>query len=151
MTNATSSPHSTAGIPEAPGSGELLAPWIGVPLAVIAIGLACLGLLPFWSGAGWLGGGVVAFGLFLLVQSALLKLEFNEDSLLVWRGRSLLRRFPYGEWLSWRLFWPALPALFYFREQRSIHFLPVLFDPAALQRLLAQHLGHLNEQIAGKP
>jgi hypothetical protein len=151
MTNATPSPDSAASIPEAPGSGEQLAPWVGVPLAVIAIGMACLGLLPLWSGATWLTAGVVAFGLFLLVQTALLKLEFNEDSLLVWRGQSLLRRFPYGEWLSWRLFWPALPALFYFREQRSIHFLPVLFDPAALQRLLSRHLGHLGQPIGGKP
>ncbi|MEB3261884.1 MAG: DUF3119 family protein [Cyanobacteriota bacterium] len=147
MTNATSSSPVTSAVPEAPGSGELLAPWLGVPIAVIVIGLACLGLLPRWSGTVWLAAGVITFGLFLLVQTALLRLEFNEDSLLVWRGQSLLRRFLYTEWLSWRVFWPALPALFYFREQRSIHFLPVLFDPAALERLLTCHLGHLNPEI----
>ena len=41
---------------------------------------------------------------------------------------SLLRSFPYREWLGWRLFWGPLPVLFYFREIRSLHLLPVLFD-----------------------
>ena len=132
-----------AAIPTAPGSGEQLAPSVAVPLGVIALGLAGLGLWPLWSGAPWLAGIVAAFGLFLLLQTALLRLEFNGDSLLVWRQTTLLRRFPYSTWLAWRVFWPGLPVLFYFREVNSIHFLPVLFDGAALQRLLRQHLGHL--------
>ena len=33
--------------------------------------------------------------------------------------------------------------LFYFREQRSIHFLPVLFDASTLRQQLQQRLSHL--------
>jgi hypothetical protein len=64
------------------------------------------------------------------------------------RQDQLLRRFPYSDWMSWRLFWPGLPALFYFREERSIHLLPVLFDPVTLQSQLRQRLPHLARDAA---
>ena len=124
-----------------PGSqGVLLAPRYGVPIGVVVLGLGCLALLPLWSGALWLAGVVVVLGLFLLLQTALLRLEFAPDALLVWRQTSLLRRFPYTDWLGWKLFWPALPMLFYFREQGSIHLLPVLFDARSLREQLDHHL-----------
>jgi hypothetical protein len=124
-----------------PGSqGVVLAPRYGVPIGVVVLGLGCLALLPLWSGALWLAGGLVVFGLFLLLQTALLRLEFAPDALLVWRQTSLLRRFPYTDWLGWKLFWPALPMLFYFREQGSIHLLPVLFDARSLREQLDHHL-----------
>jgi hypothetical protein len=77
------------------------------------------------------------------VQSALLRLVFSDDALLVWRQETLLRRFPYSDWLGWRLFWPAVPVLFYFREQKSIHLLPVLFDATALRQQLETRLPQL--------
>ncbi|MCP9774007.1 DUF3119 family protein [Cyanobium sp. WAJ14-Wanaka] len=124
-----------------PGSsGSLLQPSYAVAIGVMVLGLASLGLLPLWGGALWLALGVAVFGLFLLLQTSLLRLEFGGDALLVWRQQSLLRRFPYGEWLGWKLFWPGLPVLFYFREQGSIHFLPVLFDATSLREQLVQHL-----------
>ena len=124
-----------------PGSqGLVLAPSYGVPIGVVVLGLGCLALLPLWSGALWLAGVVVVLGLFLLLQTALLRLEFAPDALLVWRQTSLLRRFPYTDWLGWKLFWPALPILFYFREQGSIHLLPVLFDARSLREQLDHHL-----------
>ena len=85
------------------------------------------------------------FGVFLLVQTYLLKLEFSEDDLVVWRGQQELRRFPFREWMSWRLFAPWLPGLFYFRETKSIHFLPILFNPAELQEQLEQRVGPLQQ------
>jgi hypothetical protein len=91
---------------------------------------------------------VSAFGLFLLLQTAVLRLEFGADALLVRRQDQLLRRFPYSDWMGWRLFWPGLPALFYFREERSIHLLPVLFDPVTLQSQLRQRLPHLARDAA---
>jgi hypothetical protein len=132
--------------PSYPGSqGIVLAPTYGVPIGVVLIGLGCLALLPLWSGAVWLAASLVVFGLFLLLQTVLLRLEFAPDALLVWRQTSLLRRFPYTDWLGWKLFWPALPVLFYFREQRSIHLLPVLFDATSLREQLAHHLSaHLS-------
>jgi hypothetical protein len=130
-----------------PGSqGTVLAPSFGVPIGVMVLGLGCLALLPLWSRALWLAGGLVVFGLFLLLQTALLRLEFAPDALLVWRQTSLLRRFPYADWLGWKLFWPALPILFYFREERSIHLLPVLFDAKSLREQLDHHLSaHLRD------
>lgn len=130
-----------------PGSsGVLLKPSFAVPIGVVVLGLGCLALLPLWSNAPWLAATVVIFGLFLLLQTALLRLEFAPDALLVWRQTSLLRRFAYSEWLGWTLFWPAFPVLFYFREQRSIHLLPVLFDATGLRQQLERHLGESPRQ-----
>jgi hypothetical protein len=121
----------------------VLDPAYGVSLGVIGLGLAALALLPLWAGAIWLSLVVAVFGLFLLLQTRLLRLEFGGDALLVWRQQTLLRRFPYQEWLSWTIFWPGLPVLFYLREQASIHFLPVLFDATSLRQQLEQHLSQL--------
>ncbi len=85
------------------------------------------------------------FSVFLLVQTYILILEFNDDDLVVLRGQKELRRFPFNEWMSWRLFAPWLPGLFYFRESKSIHFLPILFNPAQLQEQLEQRVGHLEQ------
>jgi len=120
-------------------AGVILAPRAWVPLGLLMLAAASL-LLPRWAGSAWLAGGVGLLGLFLLLQTALLRLQFGEDALLVWRGSTLLRRFPYAEWLGWTLFWGPLPVLFYFREQRSIHLLPVLFDASALRQQLDLHL-----------
>ena len=117
-----------------PSQGVILAPRPWLPLAVVALGAAGL-LLNLW-----LALAVSLFGLFLLVQSLILRLQFTGDALLVWRGQTVLRRFPYSEWISWTLFWSPLPVLFYFREQRSIHFLPVLFDATSLREQLERHV-----------
>ena len=149
----TTAPEPTAPEPTAANGGPTpaetaapslsLSPHYGVAVAVVILGLGCLALQPLWGGAPLLALAVSGFGLFLLLQTALLRLEFSADALLVHRQAQLLRRFPYSEWKSWRLFWPGLPALFYFREKRSIHLLPVLFDPATLQSQLRQRLPHL--------
>ncbi|NDC14217.1 MAG: DUF3119 family protein [Synechococcaceae bacterium WB9_2_170] len=124
-----------------PGSsGELLQASFAVAIGVVVLGLACLGLWPWATWAPWLATGVGVFGLFLGLQTALLRLEFAPDALLVWRQTSLLKRFPYDQWMGWKLFWPGFPVLFYFREQRSIHLLPVLFDATSLRQNLERHL-----------
>ena len=117
-----------------PDQGVILAPRVWLPLAVIALGVAALLLTV------WLALVVSLFGLFLLIQSQILRLQFTSDALLVWRGATVLRRFPYSEWLTWSLFWGPVPVLFYFREQRSIHFLPVLFDATSLREELNRHV-----------
>ena len=135
---------STAASPGATDSTALsLAPRFFVPLGVSLLGALCIPLQSSWSGFRWLALLLVLFGGFLLLQARLLRLEFAERDLVVWRGDQEIRRFPYDSWLGWRLFWPAVPVLLYFREERSIHLLPVLFDAAELRRQLQQRLPHL--------
>ena len=117
-----------------PNQGTILAPRPWLPLAVVALGIACL-LLNVWAALV-----VSLLGLFLLLQSQLLRLQFSDEALLVWSSNTVLRRFPYSEWLGWTLFWGPVPVLFYFREQRSIHLLPVLFDATALREQLNSHV-----------
>jgi hypothetical protein len=138
LANPLSSPVAspgTAGSPlPDPAQGVILAPRPWVPLGVVLLGGASLALNV------WAALVVGLFGLFLLLQSQLLRLQFSAEALLVWRGASLLRSFPYSDWLGWRLFWQPLPVLFYFREQRSIHLLPVLFDATTLREQLNLHV-----------
>lgn len=137
----TSPPRPDERIPSvaAPG-GEcdtvVLRPRCWVPLGVLLLAAASLALRPLWSGALWFALVLGVLGLFLLLQSALLRLRFDPEALLVSRGETVIRRFPYAEWIGWRVWWPALPVLFYFREQQSLHLLPMLFDATALRQQL---------------
>ena len=120
-----------------------LQPRFWVPLGVVGFGLAC-GLL------SWIAAAVVVlFGCFLMLQTALLRLRFEAEALVVTRSGDEIRRFPYSDWMGWRVFWPAVPVLFYFREVNSIHFLPMLFDANALREQLTTRIGpsgtHLKE------
>ena len=112
-----------------------LQPRFWVPLGVVGLGLAC-GLLN-WIAAAF----VVLFGGFLMLQTALLRLRFEAEALVVTRSGDEIRRFPYSDWMGWRVFWPAVPVLFYFREVNSIHFLPMLFDANALNEQLTTRIG----------
>lgn len=112
-----------------------LQPRFWVPLGVVGLGLAC-GLL------SWIAAAVVVlFGCFLMLQTALLRLRFEAAALVVTRSGDEIRRFPYSDWMGWRVFWPAVPVLFYFREVNSIHFLPMLFDANALIEQLTTRIG----------
>ena len=112
-----------------------LQPRFWVPLGVVGLGLSC-GLL------SWIAAAVVVlFGCFLMLQTALLRLRFEAGALVVTRSGDEIRRFPYSDWMGWRVFWPAVPVLFYFREVNSIHFLPMLFDANALIEQLTTRIG----------
>ena len=116
-----------------------LSPDARLPLLVVVLGVALLPL-PL---SPWPTVVVVLFGVFLLIQTASLRLEFEERALIVWQNGRELRRFPYDQWLTWRLFAPWLPGLFYFRETQSIHFLPILFSPKELREQLELRVGAL--------
>jgi hypothetical protein len=128
--------------PSAPTSGSTvtLAPRYWVPMGVTLLGPASLLSSPLWGGARWLCLALVVFGGFLLLQAGLLRLRFTDDALLVLRLDQEIRRFPYDEWTGWRVFWSPLPVLFYFREIRSLHLLPVLFDATELRSQLEQRV-----------
>jgi Protein of unknown function (DUF3119) len=73
-----------------------------------------------------------------MFQSVIISLKFTATDLEVYRGDKLIRSFPYQEWENWRIFWNPVPILFYFKEIKSIHFLPIIFDPKTLKICLEQ-------------
>ncbi|MEP0955331.1 DUF3119 family protein [Microcoleus sp. FACHB-1515] len=118
-----------------PSSTEIeLQPSYALPIALVLIAV------PLFLVRPWVSGAIALFGLFLLFQAATLRLRFTETALDIFRGETLIRRFPYQEWQNWRVFWPPVPILFYFKEIKSIHFLPILFDPKSLEACLRQRI-----------
>jgi Protein of unknown function (DUF3119) len=107
-----------------------LQPSYTIPLVLLAIAIP-LAVLQLW-----LGLAIGVFGLFLSIQTALIKLKFTPTALEVCRGSKLIRTFPYSEWSNWEIFWQPVPILFYFKEVNSIHFLPIIFNPQMLRTCL---------------
>lgn len=122
MTTATSLPLSEQPIE--------LAPSYTIPIVLL------LAAIPLFFLQAWVSLAIALFGLFLLIQTVTLRLRFTDTDLDIYRSETLIRRFPYQEWQNWRIFWPSFPVLFYFKEVKSIHFLPILFDPALLKTCL---------------
>lgn len=85
-------------------------------------------------------GIVSIFGLFLVYQAATIRLVFTATDLEVYRSQEKFRTFPYQEWQDWKVFWFNFPVLFYFKEIKSIHFLPVLFDAKTLKVCLEKYI-----------
>jgi hypothetical protein len=110
-----------------------LSPSFTIPIVLIACAV------PIAILQVWVGGVIGLFGLFLTLQAATLRLIFTASDLDIYRGETLIRRFPYQDWQDWRIFYPAVPVLFYFKEVKSIHFLPILFEAKTLQACLEKH------------
>jgi hypothetical protein len=108
-----------------PASVEL-APNYTIPVVLIAAAI------PVAAVQSWVGLAIGIFGLFLTLQTAIIKLEFTTTALNVYRSSQVIRTFPYSEWESWTIFWQPVPILFYFKEVNSIHFLPIIFDAQML-------------------
>lgn len=110
-----------------------LAPNYNIPIVIMVSGIA----LTLWS---WIFGLVVTiFGVFLLIQANLIKLTFTSSALDVYRGEKKIRSFPYTEWENWAIFWQPVPVLLYFKEVKSIHFLPIIFDSNTLKECLEKY------------
>ncbi len=122
---------TTSFVPDSVSTVQLT-PSYKLPLVLV------IAAIPVLLVQAWMGGAIALFGLFLMFQAATLRLQLTESALDIYRGETLIRRFPYTEWQNWRIFWPALPILFYFKEVKSIHFLPILFDPKTLKTCLEQ-------------
>ena len=90
----------------------------------------------------WLAGAIALLGLFLTVQTVLIRLQFTEQALNVLRSGKIIRSFPYSEWLNWEILWSPVPILFYFKEVNSIHFLPIIFDSKVLADCLQKYYPH---------
>ncbi|MEH2265323.1 DUF3119 family protein [Nostoc sp.] len=109
-----------------------LKPSYNIPIVLVITAIPLLLVQP------WVGSIFTLFGLFLMFQTLTLRLQFTVTDLDIYRGEKLIRRFPYQEWQNWRIFWNGVPILFYFKEIKSIHFLPILFDPNTLKTCLEQ-------------
>lgn len=122
---------TTSFVPSASATVQLTPSYtLPIVLVIAAIPLLLLSV--------WVGGAIALFGLFLLFQAATLRLQFSETALDIYRGETLIRNFPYQDWQNWQIFWNKVPILFYFKEVKSIHFLPILFDPKMLKICLEQ-------------
>ena len=133
-----------SGAPQ-PSRPVSIAPSPRLPLLIFVLGPALLPLpLHPWP---TLINRLIALA--LLVQSYSLRLEFEQNALIVWRGSQELRRFPYDDWMSWRLFWDGFPAVLYFRERKSPHLIPVLFNAKELREQLKARVGNLEHNATG--
>jgi len=116
-----------------------IAPSFQLPIILIALSFALLflkiGSLPTIISA--------SFSFFLLLQSFTLRIKITQDDFIVLQLGKEIRRFPFKNWLTWKLFLPRLPGIFYFREKSSPHLLPILFNPEQLRNQLKDKVGEL--------
>ena len=117
----------------------ILPPSYRLPILIIFTGLLFL-ITPFHP---WPTIIISSFGFFLLLQSFTLKLKFTHDDLIVMQLGNELRRFPFKNWIAWRIILPKLPGFLYFREEASPHLLPILFEVSSLKEQLRLRVKHL--------
>ena len=110
----------------------ILSPSYRLPIFIILIGLFFL-ITPFYP---WPTIIISSFGFFLLLQSFTLKLKFTKEDLVVMQLGNELRRFPFKNWIAWKIILPQLPGFLYFREEASPHLLPILFEINSLKEQL---------------
>lgn len=110
-----------------------LAPNYKIPLVLVGLSFPIFLIQP------WIGGILSIFGLFLMIQTVTIRLQFTETALEVYRSGKLIRQFPYQDWQNWEIFWSKVPILFYFKEIKSIHFLPIIFDAKMLRTCLEKY------------
>ncbi|MEM9903857.1 MAG: DUF3119 family protein [Cyanobacteria bacterium P01_D01_bin.44] len=142
--SASPAPNSSSAPSALPAlSPSYRLPWVIIAIALLA--LTCQFALPTVLLQPWVSLIVALLGVFLLFQTTVIRLVFEAQALVVYRNQTVLRRFPYQDWQSWSIFWAPVPILFYFREVKSIHFLPILFSPRELRQQLETHLADLEK------
>ena len=116
-----------------------IAPSFQLPIILIALSFSLLflniGSFPTIISA--------SFSFFLLLQSFTLRIKITNDDFIVLQFGKEIRRFPFKNWLTWKLFLPSLPGIFYFREKSSPHLLPILFNSEQLRNQLKDKVGEL--------
>ncbi|MGK7912070.1 MAG: DUF3119 family protein [Synechococcus sp.] len=124
----------TASQPATLSEGTPLSPDFRLPAAISLLAA------PLFFVSIWGCGAIELFAIFLMVQTATLRLTFTDTDLKVFRGRNEIRCFPYADWLNWEIFWSPAAILFYFKEINSIHFVPVIFNPDELRLALQKYV-----------
>jgi len=84
-----------------------------------------------------------SFSFFLLLQAFTLRINITKEDFVVLQLGKEIRRFPFKNWIAWKLFLPDLPVIFYFRETSSPHLLPILFNPKQLKEELLKKVDSL--------
>ena len=116
-----------------------IAPSFQLPIILIALSFSLLflkiGSFPTIISA--------SFSFFLLLQTFTLRIKITQDDFIVLQLGKEIRRFPFKNWLTWKLFLPNIPGIFYFREKSSPHLLPILFNPEQLRDQLKDKVGEL--------
>ena len=116
-----------------------ISPSFQLPLILIALSFSLLflniGTYPTIISA--------SFSFFLLLQAFTLRIKISQDDFIVLQLGKEIRRFPFKNWLTWKLFLPNLPGIFYFREKSSPHLLPILFNAEELRNQLKDKVGEL--------
>ena len=84
-----------------------------------------------------------SFSFFLLLQTFTLRINITKEDFVVLQLGKEIRRFPFKNWIAWKLFLPDLPGIFYFRETNSPHLLPILFNPKQLKEELLKKVDSL--------
>ena len=120
-----------------------LSPSYRLPIFIVFSGLLFL-ITPFFY--PWPSIIISSFGFFLLLQSFTLKLKFTKEDLIVMQLGNELRRFPFKNWIAWRIILPQLPGFLYFREEASPHLLPILFEVKSLKEQLRLRVKDLEIQ-----
>ena len=121
----------------------ILSPSYRLPIFIIIVGLLFL-ISPLFH--PWPTIVISSFGFFLLLQSFTLKLKFTKEDLIVMQLGNELRRFPFKNWIAWRIILPELPGFLYFREEASPHLLPILFEVKSLKEQLKLRVKDLEIQ-----
>ena len=111
-----------------------LNPNYAIPTVLVLSGIPLIWVEPIAAGA------IAIFGLFLAYQAATIRLVFTATDLEVYRSQQKFRTFPYQDWQDWQVFWFNFPVLLYFKEVKSIHFLPMLFDAQMLKTCLEKYV-----------
>ena len=122
----------------------ILSPSFRLPIFIIIIGFLFL-ITPLNP---WPTIIISSFGFFLLLQSFTLKLKFTKEDLIVMQLGNELRRFPFRNWIAWRIILPQLPGFLYFREEASPHLLPILFEVKSLREQLTLRVKDLEIEKA---
>ncbi|BDM78152.1 glycerol dehydrogenase [Acaryochloris marina MBIC10699] len=113
-------------------STVVLTPRYWVPIGVAIAGTILTFLTP------WAGVPVILLGCFLGFQAATVQVQFTATAFELYRGEKQLRQFPFADWQDWLILLPPVPILFFFKEVKSIHFMPMLFDARALLTCLEE-------------
>tara|TARA_B100000676_G_scaffold6573_1_gene5967 strand:- start:1345 stop:1752 length:408 start_codon:yes stop_codon:yes gene_type:complete len=116
-----------------------ISPSFQLPIILIVLSFMLLflniGILPTIVSA--------SFSFFLLLQAFTLRINITKEDFIVLQLGKEIRRFPFKNWIAWKLFLPDLPGIFYFRETNSPHLLPILFNPKQLKEELLKKVDSL--------